>query len=104
MMPKKALTSDKTLIGYCGKSANPSYSIVKILVGNELSGVATPKVRPRLGRLRPGNRESRPPLGLLTSPTSVKFRVTPPGKVLPPGVLVGLSAIISWDTMLALCE
>src|SRR5271156_6093504 len=104
MMPTKALTSDRTSIGDCGKSPKPSDSIVEILDGKELCGVAVPNVMPRLGRLRPGKRVSRPPLGLLGSPTSVKFRCTSEGSKLPPGVLVGLSICITTDEMVELCE
>ena len=91
-------------MGYCGKSPKPSYSMLYILVGKELSGVAVPNVSPRLGRLRPRKRASRPPLGFAGLPMSEKFRVTPGGRRLPSGVLVGLSACISSDAMTALCE
>src|SRR5271169_7192935 len=102
-MPAKALISDSKLIGYCGKSANPSYSCVTIVVIKELSGVEVPNVTPRLGRDRPGKRESRPPLGAATSPKSEKFNWLKNGLPAIPE-LVGLSSCISIEAMMALCE
>src|ERR1700685_1785334 len=96
-MPKSAFTSERRSIGYCGKSAKPSYSSVKIVVGKSLLGVALPNVAPRLGKLKPGKRERRPPLGLLGSPSSVKLTCD---ELKPSATSFG----ISMEAMIALCE
>src|SRR6516164_7661432 len=97
-MPTRAFKSAKTSIGYCGKSAQPSYSRVYTLVGKSLLGAAPRVEKPKLGRLRPGKRASQPPLGFIELPSSTKFI----GSEL--GVPLGSNAIISSEAMLAPCE
>jgi NADPH:quinone reductase-like Zn-dependent oxidoreductase len=66
--------------------------------GMETAGVV--RAAPLTSGFRAGERvsafaepASRPPLGFDTSPTSVKFRLTPLDSNLPPRVLVGLSRL-----------
>src|SRR6516165_11802645 len=94
-MPARALRSEKTSIGYCGKSAQPSYSTVYTLVRKSLLGAGPRVEKPRVGRLRPGKRASHPPLGFIELPSSTKFI----GSEL--GVPPGSNNCISSEAMLA---
>lgn len=68
-----------------------------MVVGKSLLGVAVPNVTPRLGRLRPGKRANRPPLGLLSLPVRAKL-------ICPGWKPSARSFGISIEAMIELCE
>ncbi len=74
-----------------------------MVVGKSLLGVEAPKVTPRLGKLRPGKRESRPPLGLAGSPSKVKYTWFVAG-LIEPTKPSAMSFGISSEAMIELCE